>query len=55
MCAARGLKATQSFFGTQGERTLFMLDCVVGIDISMYSDFPEDEVLLMPGSKFVVE
>eukprot|EP01045_Picozoa_sp_COSAG04_P010101 COSAG04_NODE_609_length_12066_cov_55.131695_4_plen_1371_part_00 len=45
----------ESFFGTEGERTLFTLDCVVGIDISMYSDFPEDEVLLMPGSRFVVE
>ena len=44
-----------SFFGPSGERTLFMLDCVSGIDISPYSDFPEDEVLLMPGSTFVVE
>jgi hypothetical protein len=42
-----------AFFGEAGERTLFMLDCVSGIDISEYSDFPEDEVLLMPGSKFV--
>ena len=49
-----------SFFGTdtpagQGGRTLFMLDCVSGIDISAFSDFPEAEVLLMPGSAFVVE
>ena len=44
-----------SFFGEEGERTLFLLNCISGVDISEYSDFPEDEVLLLPGSKFVVE
>lgn len=43
------------FFGAAGERTLFVLDCISGIDISMYSAYPEDEVLLMPGTKFQVE
>ena len=45
---------SESFFGTQGERTLFMVDGINGIDVSPYSDFPEDEVLLMPGAKFEV-
>lgn len=44
-----------NFFGADGQRTLFLMHCVSGIDISAYSDFPEAEVLLMPGSKFVVE
>jgi hypothetical protein len=31
-----------------------MLECINGIDVSAYSDYPEDEVLLMPGAKFEV-
>ena len=45
----------QSFFGTSGARTLFQIDCIMGIDISPFSDYPEAEVLLMPGAKFEVE
>ena len=43
------------FFGTAGQRMLFTLHVVRGIDISAFSDFPqEDEVLLMPGAVFAV-
>lgn len=34
------------FFGGRGERTLFSLHCVSGIEITAYSDFPEDEILV---------
>jgi hypothetical protein len=44
-----------AFFGVSGNRTLFMLDCISGVDVSPYSDYPEDEVLLSPGAKFIVE
>ena len=43
-----------AFFGTDGERTLFMLNCINGIDLSPYSDYPEAEVLLLPGAQFEV-
>ena len=43
------------FFGEAGQRMLFVLHCVRGIDISAFSDFPqEDEVLLMPGATLEV-
>jgi hypothetical protein len=45
---------SDAFFGAEGERTLFSLTCLSGVDISPYSDFPEAEVLLMPGTKFEV-
>ena len=43
-----------TFFGDRGARTLFLCDCSSAVDICEFSDFPEAEVLLMPGSKFVV-
>ena len=46
--------ASAQFFGVSGERTLFMLSCTQGVDISDFSDYPEDEVLLMPGTCFKV-
>ena len=43
------------FFGSSGDRTLFMLECHAGVDISCYSDYDKAEVLLMPGTKLIVE
>lgn len=47
--------ANPRFFGSSGARTLFSVECINGVDISAYSDFPEEEVLLMPGARFQVE
>lgn len=47
--------ANPRFFGSSGARTLFSLECINGIEISMYSDYPEEEVLLLPGARFQVE
>jgi hypothetical protein len=52
---ANVLENDPGFFPHSGERTLFMLDCISGVDISPYSDYPEDEVLLLPGACFEVE
>ncbi len=52
---ANVLENAPGFFPRNGERTLFMLDCISGVDISPYSDYPEDEVLLLPGACFEVE
>ena len=45
-----------SFFGTQGLRTLFSIDCKDGKHIQSHSYFnnQEQEVILMPGSYFEV-
>ena len=43
------------FFGSSGDWTLFVLECHAGVDISCYSDYDEAEVLLMPGTKLIVE
>eukprot|EP01047_Picozoa_sp_COSAG01_P068132 COSAG01_NODE_9777_length_2347_cov_1.999555_1_plen_404_part_00 len=46
---------SDDFFGASGDRTLFMLDCIAGVDVTPYSDYAhEEEVLLMPGAKFEV-
>lgn len=47
--------ANPRFFGSSGARTLFSVECINGVDISAYSDYPEEEVLLMPGARFQVE
>ena len=47
--------ANPRFFGSTGARTLFSLECINGVEISMYSDYPEEEVLLLPGARFQVE
>jgi hypothetical protein len=44
-----------AFFGPTGPRTMFVLECLHGIDISSYSCYPEEEVLLLPGTQFEVE
>ena len=47
--------ANPRFFGSSGARTLFMVDCILAVEISDYSDYPEEEVLLMPGACLEVE
>ena len=43
------------FLGKSGKRTQFMIEQRNGIDISPFSMYPEDEVLLFPGTKLRVK
>jgi hypothetical protein len=46
---------SEHFFGTEGTRTMFIIDCHTGKDVSRYSYFDsENEVLLLAGSRFQV-
>ena len=45
------VQAMETFIGVEGERTLFMIECINGKDIKAYSSYQnENEVLLMPGT-----
>lgn len=44
------------FFGQEGQRTMFSIECFNGKKIRGYSSFEnEDEILLLPGSQFLVK
>ncbi|CAF1101810.1 unnamed protein product [Adineta steineri] len=47
---------SESFLGQEGKRTLFSIKCFNGKKIRQHSSFEdEDEILLLPGSQFIVE
>ena len=47
---------SSTFLGTQGTRTIFLIECYSGKNIRKYSYYPsEDEILLPPATQFRVE
>jgi len=46
---------SERFLGTEGNRTLFDIQVLKGVDISRYSSYAEQEKVLMPGSQFQVK
>ncbi|CAF5139289.1 unnamed protein product, partial [Rotaria sp. Silwood1] len=45
----------EEFFGKNGTRTLFAIECDTGKDIRQHSFYPnEEEILLLPGTEFEV-
>ena len=51
--STKEISITSDFLGDQN-RMLFMIEGV-GVDISRFADFPEAEVLILPGSRFEVK
>lgn len=52
---SRSVDVISSFIGEVPQSTLFNIQCTSGRSISNYTSYPsEDEVILMPGTKFTV-
>lgn len=48
------LQDNSQFLGTQGERTLFMVQPLHAVSIAEYSDFPEEAEVLLPPARLEV-